>query len=179
LGQASEVERSVSITLGTGFGSAFIDDAIPVVERNDVPKMGCVWHLPFKNGIADDFFSTRWFIKRYSEKSGYKATGVKDVADKYFTDSQAKDVFTEFGHNLGEFLGPWLKKFNTDVLVIGGNVSAAYNLFGPFFEKELKEHDVKTLVKISELKENAAIIGSARLFDPHFWEKVKPLLSKM
>jgi glucokinase len=179
VGKAAGTKRSISITLGTGFGSAFIDGGAPVVEREDVPKLGCVWHLPFINGIADDYFSTRWFIGRYSEKTGQKLSGVKDIADRFNSDTHARDVFTEFGLNLGDFLGPWLKLFNADVLVIGGNVSAAYNLFGPFFERVIGEHGVKTVVKISELKEDAALIGAARLFDQDFWEKVKPLLAKM
>ena len=39
-GKASKVDRSVSITLGTGFGSAFVDDGVVVVDRDDVPKLG-------------------------------------------------------------------------------------------------------------------------------------------
>jgi glucokinase len=179
VGKASTAKRSVSITLGTGFGSAFIDNGVPVVERDDVPKMGCLWHLPFINGIADDYFSTRWFIRRYSEKTGHNADGVKEIADKFLLDTHDKDVFVEFGLNLGNFLSPWLKKFNADVLVIGGNVSAAFNLFGPFMERVLREQSVNAVIKISELKEDAALIGAARLFDNDFWEKVKPLLSKM
>jgi glucokinase len=55
-GKASMAKRSLSITLGTGFGSAFIDNGIPIVEHENVPKMGCGWHLPFKDSIADDYF---------------------------------------------------------------------------------------------------------------------------
>ncbi|MDP4208649.1 MAG: ROK family protein [Bacteroidota bacterium] len=178
-GKAAGVERSLSITLGTGFGSAFVENGVPVVEREDVPKMGCVWHLPFKDGIADDYFSTRWNIRRYAEISGHQASGVKEIADRVATDASAKEVFVELGQNLGEFLGPWLKKFDAKMLVIGGNVSGAYNLFGGYFEEKLAEQNVKTVISISELKEDAALVGSARLFENDFWNHVKPLLSKM
>ena len=179
VGKASKVKRSVSITLGTGFGSAFVDDGVVVVERDDVPKLGCVWHLPYKDGIADDSFSTRWFIKRYAELSNHQLSGVKEIAERATTDEKAMEVFVEFGTNLGEFLAPWLKKFQAEVLVIGGNVTGAYNLFGKHFETVLKKRNVKTKILISDHMEDAAIIGSARMFDAAFWERIRPLLSKM
>lgn len=179
MGNAAGKSRSVSITLGTGFGSAFIDEGVPVVEREDVPEMGCVWHLPFKEGIADDSFSTRWFIKRFEEKFHRTVEGAKEVAEESEKNPEAKEIFVEFGQNLGSFLGPWLNKFEAETLVIGGNVSGAYNFFGPCFEEYLKKINVKTEIKLSKLMEDAAIIGSARMFDENFWEKIKPLLSKM
>jgi len=178
-GKASNVDRSVSITLGTGFGSAFVDDGVVVVDRDDVPKLGCVWHLPYKEGIADDNFSTRWFIKRYAEKSGNKLSDVKEIADRVTTDLKAKEVFVEFGTNLGEFLAPWLIKFQAKALVIGGNVTGAYKHFGKQFEEALRKQNVTATIHISDHMEDAAIIGSARMFDPEFWEKIRPLLSKM
>jgi len=178
-GKAADVKRSVSITLGTGFGSAFVDTGVVVVERYDVPKMGCVWHLPFNGGIADDSFSTRWFIKKYAEKSNIQTSGVKEIAAIAATDKKALDVFVEFGTNLGEFLSPWLNKFDAQVLVIGGNVSGAYQYFGKHFEKELKKQKVNANIFISDHMEDASLIGSARLFDPVFWEKIKHLLVGM
>ena len=179
LGKASNVDRSVSITLGTGFGSAFVDKGVVVVERADVPKLGCVWHLPYNGGIADDSFSTRWFIKKYAEKTNIQTSGVKEIADNVDSDDKAKEVFVEFGTHLGEFLGPWLNKFDAKALVIGGNITGAYKHFGKYFEAALKKQNVTTAIHISDHMEDAAIIGSARLFDPAFWEKIKHLLSKM
>jgi glucokinase len=179
LGKAKGYDRSVAITLGTGFGSAFIDEGVPVVERPDVPAQGCVWYLPFRNGIADDYFSTRWFTRRYAEKSGKNLTGAKEIAGQTDYDPLAIEVFQEFGRNLGDFLGPWLKSFNAGILVIGGNVSGAYPLFEKYLAKSFKIQNLQVQISISELKEDAAIIGSARLLEDEFWEKIKPLLKQM
>jgi glucokinase len=179
LGAASKEKKSVSITLGTGFGSAFIINGLPVVEGEGVPPMGRVWHLPFKNGIADDYFSTRWFISRWLELSGEKVSGVKPIAKKADRDRTAISLFHEFGLNLGELLGPWLKDFNAEKLVIGGNVSGAYKLFELSFKTMLDRIGVNTQIELSELKENAAIIGSARMLDPDYFIKIEPVLSKM
>jgi len=179
LGKAAGAKRSISITLGTGLGSAFVDDGIPVVEGDLVPRMGSLWHLPFNNDIADAAFSTRWFIKRYAQKTGTRLADARQIADRAATDAPAKDVFVEFGTNLGNFVGPWVKRFGADVLVIGGNVSAACHLFGPAMEESFKQQQLALVTHVSELKEDAASIGSARLFEDNFWNRIKPLLSKM
>jgi Transcriptional regulator/sugar kinase len=179
VGKAAEYKRSVAITLGTGFGSAFIESGIPVLDRDDVPEMGCVWHLPFKEGIADDYFSTRWFINSYKEKTGKVMPGVKEIAYEALSDGLAAGLFREFGTNLGEFLGPWLKRFNAECLVIGGNMTGAIDLFGPFMELAFKQLPVDIDIHLSELKETAAMVGSARLMKADFWNDVKPLLTKM
>jgi glucokinase len=178
-GKASNVSRSMSITLGTGFGSAFIENKIPVVDGPEVPKLGCVYHLPFNGDIADESFSTRWFIKSYARVTGKDVKGVKEIADLAATDMTAKRLFTEFGNNLGVFLAPWLNGFNSEMLVIGGNISNAYNLFGHVFEERLKKENCQCKVEISELMEDAALLGSAYLFDDSFWKDVQHALPLM
>ncbi|MGQ1909167.1 ROK family protein [Marinifilum sp. RC60d5] len=179
LGSASDAVKNMSITLGTGFGSAFVDSGVPVVDGDSVPEMGCVWHLPYADGIADDSFSTRWFIKRYKEETGLEVSGARPIAEAASTNSKAADIFTQFGRNIGEFLGPWLKKFDAQVLVIGGNVTGAYNLFGPAFEAALKAQGVSTQIHLSSLKEDAAIIGSARMLNSDYWDTIKATIPLM
>ena len=59
VGKAKNYKRSLSVTLGTGFGSAFIKNGLPVVEGEEVPEGGCLWHLPFENGLAGGFLKKR------------------------------------------------------------------------------------------------------------------------
>jgi glucokinase len=178
-GKASKAGRSMSITLGTGFGSAFIDNKIPVVDGPDVPGLGCVYHLPFNGKIADESFSTRWFIGRYKKASGNEVKGVREIADLAFSDKNAMALFTEFGNNLGLFLAPWLNRFKAEILVVGGNISNAYNLFGNVFEESLRREKCNCKVEISDLKEDAALLGSAYLFDDNFWKSVQHALPLM
>jgi glucokinase len=178
-GKAAGRRKIMAITLGTGFGSAFVDDRIPVVEGDLVPKMGCVYHLPVGNGIADDYFSTRWFTSRYNEVTGRVAEGVKEVASEADKNPGVAGLFSEFGTGLGAFLAPWLIKFGAEMLVIGGNISNAYNLFGPALEKELQKAGCRSEVTTSGLMEDAALLGSAYLFDEGFWKAVQPALPLM
>lgn len=178
-GSATKANRSLSITLGTGFGSAFISNRIPIVDGQDVPKLGCVYHLPHKDGIADDYFSTRGLLGRYKSVTGKELNGVKEVAALAASDKIVSDLFTDFGDKLGLFLAPWLKKFKAEIVVIGGNISHSYNLFGNVFEDRLKKENCNCKVALSKLKEDAAILGSAYLLDDDFWNSVQHALPLM
>lgn len=179
VGKADGYNRSMSVTLGTGFGSAFISDRIPIVDGPEVPKLGCVYHLPYKSGIADDYFSTRWFIGRYKSMTGKELKGVKELSELAASDRIVKDLFTEFANDLAVFLAPWLNRFKAEILVIGGNISHAYNLFGEIFEERLKKENCTCRVALSELKEDAALFGSAWLLDDNFWKSVQHALPLM
>ncbi len=179
VGKAAKAKRSMSITLGTGFGSAFIADRIPIVDGPEVPKLGCVYHLPYGDNIADDYFSTRWFLGTYKKLTGRTLNGVKEFAELALSDEKAMGLFTEFASNLGIFLAPWLKKFGAEILVVGGNISHAYNLFGKIFENSLRKEGWNGEVSLSELKENAAFIGSAFLLDDKFWKDIQHALPLM
>jgi glucokinase len=178
-GSATAESRSLSITLGTGFGSAFISDRIPIVDGPLVPKIGCVYHLPYLNGIADDYFSTRGLLGRYKSKTGKDLKGVKELAELAPSDKIVMDLFDDFGDKLGEFLSYWLKRFDAEILVIGGNISHAYNLFSKVFESRLKAENCSSKVALSKLKEDAALIGSAYLLDDDFWKSVQHALPLM
>lgn len=179
IGVGRYASRMIALTLGTGFGSAFIDKGIPVLEGDNVPEMGCVWHLPFGDGIADEYFSTRWFENSYLKLTGKKIHGVKEIAALSATDDVAHKLFIEYGSNMGAFLAPWIKKFDAEQIVIGGNITGAFNKFGDALLQSLTQHGANIPVSLSVLKEDAAIIGSARLIDDSFFAKVNSLLSKM
>ena len=178
-GSAANFNRSLSITLGTGFGSAFIRNRIPIVDGPEVPKLGCIYHLPFKDGIADDYFSTRGLLSRYKKLTGKELDGVKELAALAGTEKAVTDLFIDFGENTGLFLAPWLNKFKAEILVIGGNISHAYNLFGDAFEIRLKKENCFCKVAISKLKEDAALLGSGYLLDDEFWRSVQHALPLM
>lgn len=175
-GQAAGSTKSMAITLGTGFGSAFIDNHVPVVTGDSVPRLGYVYHIKYKDGIADDYFSTRWFIRRYKELTGKDAAGVKSIAAEAIGQENVREIFKEFGSSLGEFLAPILNRFGATVLVLGGNISRAYDLFGPSLESGLQRKNCTSKAYTSLLKEDAALLGSAYLLETEFWDAVKESL---
>lgn len=171
MGKAKNISKVIAITLGTGFGSCFITDGIPQVNSIGVPEGGCLWDKPYKTGIADDYFSTRWFVKRYFEISGKQVSGVKDVVDS--DDDFSRTVFSEFSLSLAEFMSPFIEKYQPELMVLGGNISNAAEFFIHLLKSELQKKNLTTNITVSTLMEEAALIGSARLFDPYFWDKIK------
>lgn len=171
IGEAKAYQKVIAITLGTGFGSCFINNGIPQVNTPDVPKDGCLWDKPFKQGVADEYFSTRWFIKRYKEISSKKVKGVKEIAESKSTFSE--EVFKEFGHNFAEFMKSVIQQYQPDLIVLGGNISNAKDRFLRTIKEDLQKEGLDVKFIISSLMEEAAIIGSTRLFEPKFWSQVK------
>ncbi|MGB5436514.1 MAG: ROK family protein [Maribacter sp.] len=176
-GKAKNCKKVIVVTLGTGFGSAFINNGVPQVNSDDVPKDGCLWDKPYKSGISDDYFSTRWCIERYYEITSKRVKGVKEIAEANTEESRA--VFNEFGSNMAEFMIPFVKKFQAEIIVMGGNISKASDLFLPMLKSELQKAGLQTAFEISPLLEDAAIIGSAKLFVPDFWNLVKNELPEL
>lgn len=176
-GKAKNCQKVIVVTLGTGFGSAFINNGVPQVNSNDVPKDGCLWDKPYKSGISDDYFSTRWCIERYYEITSKRVKGVKEIAEADTEDSKA--VFIEFGANMAEFMIPYIEKFQAEIMVMGGNISKASHLFLPTLKSELQKAGLQLQFEVSPLMEDAAIIGSAKLFVPDFWDVVKNELPKL
>lgn len=171
-------QKLVAITLGTGFGAAFLKNHIPVVNDEGVPEGGCLWDKAFHDGIADDYFSTRWFLSKYKESTGDNGIGgVKEIVDT--NSAISLQLFEEFALNFSEFMLPHLTKFDADLLVIGGNISKAHHLFIPAFIQNLKEKGCDISVAIMDNTEKACIIGSSYLFKTDFWNKVKEELPEL
>ena len=171
MGEAKDSKKVIAITLGTGFGSTFINNGIPQVTAPGVPVGGCLWDKPFKNGVADDYFSTRWFIKIYKKLSSEEVKGVKEIAEA--KNKFSESTFGEFGNNLAEFMTPVIQKYQPDLIVLGGNISNANKQFLPTVKENLKNEGIDVKFNISSLMEEAAIIGCARLFEPDFWNQIK------
>lgn len=169
----SASEKMLAITLGTGFGSTFIDSGIPVTRGVGVPPAGSLWHLPFREGMADDYFSTRWFVNTYRQETGRKVNGVKELAELAPINEEAQRLFSVCGANLAEFLLPWLARFGVDRLVIGGNIARSWHLMETAFRRELNDKYPHLVIQVSSLMETAAMLGAAKLLDDTLWNQIK------
>ncbi|MCY1722453.1 ROK family protein [Prolixibacteraceae bacterium Z1-6] len=168
----SGFNRILVLTLGTGFGSTFLENKVPVAGKYGVPDDGFLYHIPFKNGIADEHFSTRWFLNEYKNSTGETVSGVKDLVDRFETDKSVQKLFTEFGENLGQFLVSWIQKFEAECVILGGNISKSMALFLPEMKKKFAAENLTVEMFPSKLNEDAALIGSAKLCDDNYYSKL-------
>lgn len=163
-GAAGDAERVVALTLGTGVGSGFVAGRKLVTSGDEVPANGWVYCLPFGDGIVDEAFSTRWVCRRYRELTGQEVTGAREVAARHAENPAARQLFDEYGERLAEFATPVIRRFKADTLVLGGNISRAYPLFGPAMERRFAADGQNVRIRISTLLDSAAMVGAASLF---------------
>jgi len=152
-GAAKYYNNVMGITLGTGFGSA--------KQVNNKTTDADLWCSPFLEGIAEDYFSSRWFVKRYLELCGKQVNNVKELMDMINQDTNVQFILDEFANNLSLFLAPLIQVEEIEMVVMGGNISNGFD----YFSKQLKTC-LSTLVpgvKIEKnvLGESAALIGAA------------------
>ncbi len=169
-GVAKNYSKLIALTLGTGFGAAFYSCNRIITEGKDVPENGELYNIPFKEGMAEDYISARWFLQTYQHKTGKKLYGVKELYERAEKDVIARNLFVEFGKNLGQILVPFILSFQPECIVLGGNISKAAEYFLPSLQKQFEEHNCNIEILFSSLGEKAAILGSAQLLT----EKILP-----
>lgn len=158
-GSAMGFNHVIGLTLGTGLGTARYHDG--------VGEDANLWCKPFKNSIAEDYISTRWFINRYQELSGLPIKDVKALAEIYETEEFARLIFKEFGLNLALFIEEFIKKDHPEVVIIGGNIANAYHLFKDEIIDHFNKQNIHTIIYLSKLNEVAALLGAANLWVNH------------
>jgi len=159
-GAGRQCRRLIGVTLGTGFGSAFIEDGkIPLTLTPGIPRNGWLYPELFHNRQADDVFSSRG-LEAQLRASGASRIDVEDatVAAR-LGDPAARRVLVKFGSDLGEFLNPYAITFHAEAVLVLGRIAGAFDLFGPPLQQALA---VPAL--IGECADKAALLGAADLF---------------
>jgi glucokinase len=151
-GAAKRFKKAIGLTLGTGLGSA--------KYTNGVSEDADLWQSPFGDGIAEDYLSTRWFVKRCYQLTGMKVQNVKELIETTNVESLNK-IFKEFGKNLALFLSDLILFEKPDVIVFGGNIANAYPLFYDELNNNLPTNDHPFCLKRAELGEQGSLIGAA------------------
>ncbi len=146
-GNAKDGVNLLGLTLGTGLGS--------VVSANGTVKDAALWCSTFKDGIAEDYLSTRWFLKRYQELTGEKAKDVRHICE-IAPQETLEVIFNEFCDNLADFLSVQIDKYLPEEIIIGGNITKASRHFLVKLSKQ-----ISIPIKIAVLGENSALLGAA------------------
>lgn len=139
-GAARGYSRCVGLTLGTGIGSAFMDDGVIVQDGPRTPPEGRMDLVTVNGQRLEQFVSARAVVSRYRQVTGLSVATVVEVADRARQgDPRAVQVLEEAFVALGRALGPWLAAFGAEVVVAGGAMTGSWNLIGPAVSRGLSE----------------------------------------
>ncbi len=153
-----QAQRYIGVTLGTGFGSAFVFEG-QSADAN-------LWCAPFRGEIAEEFMSTRWFVARYKELTGKEVKGAKEIADAAKTipvEPQAQAIFDEFGQTFSEFMLPLIKEHRAEVIIVGGNIAGAFDLFSSSLIHQAAAINPAIRVESALFGEDSPMVGAASL----------------
>lgn len=114
-------KKVIGLTLGTGLGSAFYENG-KVTDLN-------YGSARFREGIAEDYISTRGILQAVKTAEHQKFQNVKDLVWQEEWQSEKVQAFEFLRHALLEFIEDYIKPLNPDCIIIGGSIAHAHTLF--------------------------------------------------
>ncbi|UNK18874.1 ROK family protein [Paenibacillus sp. N3/727] len=159
------LERLICLTLGTGLGSAFVDKGYLVSGKGGIPLNGMLFAEPYRDRIVDDYFGRRGILKMASERGILtEKNDVADLAEEAKNgNTEAADLFNEYGRRLGEMLLPYATAFKPNRIVLGGQISRSF----PLWEKDIQQTLGTFSVPILQLQDGMIDVfrGIHKLFE--------------
>ncbi|NEA37491.1 ROK family protein [Streptomyces sp. SID13031] len=159
-GELRGLDRCVGITIGTGIGSAFLDDGRAIRTGDTVPPGGELYRTSFDGRPIEDCISARAILRRYADKLGTpppRSTGVKEIAEAARAgDAVAESALVEAFQVLADALAPWLARFGATRVVLGGSIAGAFDVVAEVFPFP---------VSATADAEHSALIGAALHFE--------------
>jgi glucokinase len=180
LGVARGYRRAIAFTLGTGVGSAFLDEGRVVASGPGVPPLGWITGQRYREGILDNYVSREYIIERYrsatagaggdsAQDSGPPQAGaaldVESIARRASGgDERGRQVFDEVADRLGRFIRDrHVIPFEAECLVFGGRIARSLDLFRPGLERSLAGIPSLQGLLASADPEASALRGAAKL----------------
>ena len=160
-GAAQGHARVIGITLGTGLGSAFIEDGRIVRSGAGVPEGGELYALTFRGAPVERRISRAAVLERFGSdpKTGPDVEAIAALARG--EDDRARRVLEQLATDLGEFLDPHVRAFGATCVVVGGSIAQAWDLLGPGFAARVSAGRPVTVSRAKHVQD-AALLGAAR-----------------
>jgi glucokinase len=159
-GAARGQSRVLGITLGTGLGSAFLEQGRFVRSNPRAPADGALYTLAFRGAPVEETISRRALLAAYGASSE-AGTDVEQIAARGRAgERRARLVFRELAADLAEFLVPALRSFAPTCLVVGGSIARAWDLLGPVLEQRLAAFRPLLVTRAAGI-DDAPLLGAA------------------
>ena len=158
-GAARGHRRAVGITLGSGLGSAFLEEGRLVRSGPGVPADGELYTLSFRGRPVEETISRGALLARYGQDD---QTDVEQIAERARAgEARARRVFETIGADLADFLAAPLEAFRPTCLVVGGSIARAWDLLEPGLVRGLAAHPRLSVARALNI-DDAALLGAAR-----------------
>lgn len=175
IGASTKANTSIMLTLGTGIGGGIIING--EAFRGPDGSAGEIGHFCVEpdghacgcgsRGCLEQYGSAQAVIRMASEL-GVNAGSSEDVYRLAVRgDRNARKIFSEVGRYLGIVSAGLVNTLNPDMLVFGGKVAGAFELFAPRLRSEIRRRafpapaDRCRIVK-GKLGDHAGLVGAAR-----------------
>jgi glucokinase len=159
-GKGKGTANMIGLTLGTGLGGGvIINNKLFAGSNCGAGEFGM---LPYKEHIFDYYASGSLFSNVYG------LDGLQVFTDARAGDARARELYAELGHNIGQAIKSVMYTYDPELIVLGGSVSQAFDLFSQSMWEVVKTFAfVKSAQRIriepSDL-ENSGILGAAALY---------------
>jgi glucokinase len=163
-GGVGRPERLVCVTLGTGVGSAFIDNGTAVDSGPEVPVDGEAHLLTYRGLPLEESVSTRAILRAFTQTTSkmYDVRRIAEVARG--GDSDARGVLDEAMRALGIAMAPWLESFRASVFVVGGSMAKSWDILEAPLVAALEESGARLdglVIRPSTLFDDSPLLGAA------------------
>lgn len=160
-GAARGHARALGVTLGTGLGSAFLEDGRFVQAGPRVPANGALYTLAFHGRPVEQTISRRALLARYGADVDGRLD-VQQIADRARAgEERARHVFEGLAADVAEFLAGAIEAFGPTCLVVGGSIARAWDLLEPVLVRGLARYHRLTVARAVNI-DDAPLLGAAR-----------------
>ena len=163
-GQGAEV--CCGLTLGTGLGCAVVMHGR--IYSGPGGAAAEIWCSPHGDEIVEEAVSGRGVARSYTQLTG-RETDAADIADRARKgDKEAIQAYRQFGRDLAVPLAYVCNVLDPDVVVLGGSLSRAHDLFGEAMEAHAREYineinRRRLRIVRAALGDDAGVLGAAAL----------------
>jgi glucokinase len=129
--------RYAGVMIGTGLGFALMINGSVLRNENGGPARS-IYSLPYKNGIAEDAISGRGIVSAYNSRAKFPVASAKIVGDMANAgDELCISVYKDMAAALSEVIAPILDEYRIEALLLGGQISKSFNIFGDVLKEKL------------------------------------------
>jgi glucokinase len=159
-GKVKAYSNIVGLIIGTGLGSGLVLNNHLYAGKNC--GAGEFGMIPFRDHNFEYYCSGQFF------ENVHGTTGEEIKLRAEHGDTQASEIFTQFGSNLGEVIKVIMLALDPEIFILGGSVSKSFEFFKDAMWESIRKFlyvhsSDKIKVEVSEIN-HIAILGAAALY---------------